>query len=147
MKVTLLLCGLTTGSLVKRLLLFKLDFRGFFLMPRTLGSLLKSFFDSQDMFQHFHLPLSSQDFDDLTALQSLMDSHNRAPGSKDVWFWHGTAKGYKPKMFYSHTFASKSFNPLTSWIWKSSCTMKIKEFAWMLIMDRLNTKDMAERRN
>ena len=108
---------------------------------------VKEFFDSQDVFQHFHLPLSSQAFDDLTTLQSLMDIHNRAPGPKDVWFWHGTAKGYKPKMFYSHTFASESFNPLTSWIWKFSCTMKIKVFAWMLTMDRLNTKDMVERRH
>ena len=84
---------------------------------------------------------------DLTTLQSLLGGHNRAPGSKDIWFWNGTAKGYSPKLFYSHTFASESFNPLTAWIWKSSCTMKIKVFAWMLIMDRLNTKDMVDRRH
>ena len=108
---------------------------------------VQEFFDSQDIFQHLHLPLSNQAFDDLTTLQSLLGGHNRTPGSKDIWFWNGTAKGYSPKLFYSHTFASESFNPLTAWIWKSSCTMKIKVFAWMLIMDRLNTKDMVERRH
>ncbi|XP_073360069.1 uncharacterized protein [Aegilops tauschii subsp. strangulata] len=107
----------------------------------------QEFLDSQGMFQHFHLPLSSQAFDDLTTLQSLLGGHNRTPGSKDIWFWNGTAKGYSPKLFYSHTFATESFNPLTAWIWKSSCTMKIKVFAWMLIMDRLNTKDMVDRRH
>ncbi|XP_073355123.1 uncharacterized protein [Aegilops tauschii subsp. strangulata] len=105
------------------------------------------FLGSQDIFQQFHLPLSSQAFDELTILQSMLDGLIRAPGSKDIWFWKGTAKGYSPKLFYSHTFVSASFNPLTAWIWKSSCTMKIKVFAWMLIMDRLNTKDMVERRH
>ena len=79
--------------------------------------------------------------------QSLLNDHSRVPGSKDIWLWSGTAKGYSPKLFYSHTFVSESFNPLTTWIWKSSCTMKIKVFTWMLIMDRLNTKDMVERRH
>nr|XP_040258456.1 uncharacterized protein LOC120975813 [Aegilops tauschii subsp. strangulata] len=105
------------------------------------------FLDSQDIFQHFHLPLSNQAFDDLTILQSMLGGLNRTPGSKDIWFWKGTAKGYSPKLFYSHTFASASFNPFTAWIWKSSCTMKIKVFAWMLIMDRLNSKDMVDRRH
>ena len=77
----------------------------------------------------------------------MLGGLNRTPGSKDIWFWNGTAKGYSPKLCFSHTFASESFNPLTAWIWKSSCTMKIKVFAWMLIMDRLNTKDMVERRH
>ena len=90
---------------------------------------IKEFLDSQDMFQHFHLPLSSQAFDELTILQSMLGGLIRAPGSKDIWFWKGTAKGYSPKLFYSHTFVSESFNPLTAWIWKSSCTMKIKVFA------------------
>ena len=54
---------------------------------------------------------------------------------------------FKPKLFYCHTFVSEAFNPLLCWIWKSSCTLKIKVFAWMLIMDRLNTKDMVDRRH
>ena len=40
-----------------------------------------------------------------------------------------------------------SFNPLLNWVWANSCTMKIKFFAWMMIMDRLNAKDMIERRH
>ena len=30
--------------------------------------IVKEFFDSQDVFQHFHLPLSAQAFDDLVLL-------------------------------------------------------------------------------
>nr|XP_045086367.1 uncharacterized protein LOC120967116 [Aegilops tauschii subsp. strangulata] len=56
------------------------------------------FLGSQDIFQHFHLPLSSQAFDELTILQSMLGGLIRAPGSKDIWFWKGTAKGYSPKL-------------------------------------------------
>ncbi len=35
--------------------------------------------------------------------------------------------------------------PLTL-IWKSKCTMKIKVFLWLLLMDRLNTKEHLQRK-
>ena len=33
------------------------------------------------------------------------------------------------------------------WIWKTKCVMKIKVFAWLLFRDRLNTRDMLDRRH
>ena len=51
------------------------------------------------------------------------------------------------KKYYVHVHLPIIPNPLLGWIWKSCCTMKIKMFAWMLIMDRLNTQDMLERRH
>ena len=77
----------------------------------------------------------------------MMGSHSREASSKDLWLWQGSSKVFKTKLFYSHTFVSETFNPLLCWIWKSSCTLKIKVFAWILIMDKLNTKDMVERRH
>ena len=38
-------------------------------------------------------------------------------------------------------------NPILSWVWKSCCTMTVKMFAWLVIMDRVNTKDMIQRRH
>ena len=77
---------------------------------------VKEFFSSQDIVQHFHLPLSAQAFGELILIQSMMGSHSRVSGSKDVWFWQNSSKQFRPKMFYSHTFQSKAFNPLLSWI-------------------------------
>jgi len=34
-----------------------------------------------------------------------------------------------------------------SWIWKSQCTPRIKVFAWLMFVDRLNTRSMLRRRN
>ena len=104
-------------------------------------------FQSQDMINMFHLPLSAQAYQELLTVQDLMASCRREEEQTDTWFWQGTCNAFKPKLFYSFMHSNMSFNPLLLWIWKSSCTMKIKVFAWMLIMDRLNTKDMVERRH
>ena len=33
------------------------------------------------------------------------------------------------------------------WLWKIKCVMKIKVFAWLMFCDRLNTRDMLDRRH
>ena len=38
-------------------------------------------------------------------------------------------------------------DPIFKWIWKCSCTLKFKVFCWLLLMDRLNTRDMMQRRH
>ena len=108
---------------------------------------VKAIFNSIDLYQHFHLPLSAQAFDELNLIRNMLVSHTRDDACKDLWFWQGSSKVYKPKLFYGHVFQNETFNHLLCWIWKSSCTIKIKVFAWMLIMDRLNTKDMVDRRH
>jgi hypothetical protein len=37
--------------------------------------------------------------------------------------------------------------PVFKWIWRSACTLKFKVFGWLLLMDRLNTRDMMQRRH
>jgi hypothetical protein len=34
-----------------------------------------------------------------------------------------------------------------SWLWKSKCTPKLKFFWWLVLVDRLNTRNMLPRRN
>lgn len=65
----------------------------------------------------------------------------------DVWVWKEDKKTYTAKKYY--TFLHKHIVPIPilQWVWSSCCTMRIKFFAWMLIMDRLNTQDMLERRH
>ena len=81
------------------------------------------------------------------SLKDFLMLHEVEPSAMDVWYWHGSDKFYTPKRFYIQMHFNLPFNPLLNWIWSSSCTMKIKVFAWMMIMDRLNTKDMVERRH
>lgn len=48
--------------------------------------------------------------------------------------------------YYQQQFGHEQ-SPLTVvWIWKTKCVPKIKFFAWLLLNDRLNTRNMLRRR-
>lgn len=104
-------------------------------------------FNCNEFSSMVNLPLSEQAYAEFQMVQVLMLTHNRKEGLKEIWSWKGSDGAYKPKSFYTFMHSSITFNPLLNWVWVSSCTMKIKVFAWMLIMDRLNTKDMLDRRH
>lgn len=103
-----------------------------------------------DLSTLFHLPLSDNAFQELQAIQGLLANFNRdrVQDKNDIWSWSNSDKSYTAKRYYEMMIHSPiTPNSLLMWIWKSCCTLKIKVFAWMLIMDRLKTKDMLERRH
>ena len=66
----------------------------------------------------------------------------------DSWRWrHGKKSDYTSKKFYDFAFQPVVTNPILGWVWKSCCTMSIKMFAWLVIIDRVNTKHMIQRRH
>jgi hypothetical protein len=67
-------------------------------------------------------------------------------GDKDVWFYQWGEK-YQSRQFYKHLHAHLTAPPFYSWIWKSACIMRTKTFAWLLLSDRLNTRDILIRRH
>lgn len=90
---------------------------------------------SNSIGEAFHLPLSLQARDEVE------------PGcdTKDRWFcvWDDTGrKGFAPSEFYKFCFKDIQVDDAFSWIWKSKCTKKWKVFAWLLLADRLNTRNM-----
>jgi hypothetical protein len=102
-------------------------------------------YGTQDRTQLFHLPLSVQAYDEFCNLQMIL-AQNPLSGSKDSWSYQW-GDGYRPARFYAHAHASFQADPIYLWLWKSSCTMNIKVFAWLLPSDRLNTRDLLQRRN
>ena len=56
-------------------------------------------------------------------------------------------KGYTPRAFYNLFFKGMPTHTPSSWIWKSKCMSKHKFFAWLILHDRINTKDMLIRRH
>ena len=49
------------------------------------------------------------------------------------------------KIYYDSCFSHLVVDPIFKWIWKCACTLKFKVFGWLLLMDRLNTRDMMQR--
>lgn len=48
---------------------------------------------------------------------------------------------------YRSIIGSRMVHPVFLWIWKSKGQMKHKVFFWLLLKDRVNTRDMLRRRN
>ena len=100
-----------------------------------------------DPTSNFYLPLSVQAFEEFNHLLALMPLINLHEGEKDVWKWPSKSGAYHSRIYYLSCFSEIVVDPLLGWIWKCSCTLKIKVFGWLLLMDRLNTRDMMQRRH
>lgn len=93
----------------------------------------------------FHLPLSRLAYEELSQLQFLLSS-NPITDQKDVWTYRWGEK-YSSSKFYALIHQHLAVPAVYHWLWKSSCIMKTKVFAWLLLSDRLNTKNLLLRRN
>jgi hypothetical protein len=101
-------------------------------------------YGAKDKTHLFHLPLSTQAYGELCTLQQLMQN-NPLSGELDKWkYLWGDA--YKPACYYSYIHSHIQAPPVYKWIWKSACVMRTKVFAWLLLSDRLNTRDLLQRR-
>ena len=57
------------------------------------------------------------------------------------------AQGIPLDVFYWHAFSGVDAHPVYKMLWKSSCMPWVKNFAWLVLVDRLNTKTMLRRRH
>jgi hypothetical protein len=93
----------------------------------------------------FYLPLSFQAFAELEELKEIMAA-NPITSKWDTWSFCWGSK-YTAAKFYNHIHAHIQVSSVYRWIWKSCCTMRIKCFTWLLLSDRLNTRDLLQRRH
>ena len=108
---------------------------------------VREFMEQPETSEHFHLPLSQEAYIELTQLQDLLSLINSNVESKDIWKWPSKSGEFKSKIYYESCFSHLVVDPIFKWIWKCACTLKFKVFGWLLLMDRLNTRDMMQRRN
>ena len=64
----------------------------------------------------------------------------------DTWSYQ-RGPTYSSRKAFSHLQVSVEASPLFSWIWKSGNLGKHKFFAWLLLKDRLNTRNLLRRKN
>jgi hypothetical protein len=96
----------------------------------------------------FHIPLSQEAFaefllEDLClSTQGLMD-----PLASNTWSYIWGSQHFSSKKAYSVLTGNQPTRPHFSWIWKSSCQSKHKLFFWLLLRDRLKTRNLLARKN
>ena len=95
----------------------------------------------------FYLPLSQEAFSELQQLQHYLEGIPYNIDSKDQWTFIWGNSSYTSSRFYKFVFSGLQAEQTFSWLWKTKCTPRLKFFAWLLIVDRLNTRDIMRRRN
>jgi hypothetical protein len=127
--------------------LFDSSFRRLFSYAKDKFQSVKEFFERESVLDNFHLPLSVQAHDELADLQVILHNASLIPESNDSWIFKLGNKGFRPNNVYKQAFDHIAIDLSSCWIWKSKCISKHKFLAWLILHDRINTKDMLLRRH
>jgi hypothetical protein len=68
------------------------------------------------------------------------------PNSKDSWHFIWGQRRFLACHFYRYQFRELKPSRAILGIWKTKCIPKIKFFAWLLLNDKLNTRNILRRR-
>jgi hypothetical protein len=100
----------------------------------------------EDLGEHFHLPLSEEAFSELLQLQAILLNF---PSNMvdDTWLAFNSATSFKVSKAYQHIVGTRDVCPLFKGLWKSCCQHKHKVFFWLILKDRLNTRELLQRKN
>ena len=100
----------------------------------------------EDLFQ---LPLSQQAYEEFLELQIICDEAKEriALRNKDQWSYIWGSDEFYCKKAYKVLQGEIIVIPHFKWIWESSCQAKHKFFFWLLLLDRLNTRNLLARKN
>jgi hypothetical protein len=107
---------------------------------------VKEFCSLDNIGDIFHLPLSPEAFQEYNEIQQITQNLNLSQSNNDTWTYKW-GDSYTSRKYYK--FMYRLVNPPTplSWIWKSKLWPKLKVFSWLLLVDRLNTRNMLKRRH
>jgi hypothetical protein len=107
---------------------------------------VKQIMKANDLESVLNLPLSAQAYEEYLSIQDYLSSQAYDFDGTDQWSFIWGSQQYSSRKFYSRVFAAQNVHQSFSWVWKSKCT-HLKFFAWLLLVDRLNTKTMLQCRN
>jgi len=114
---------------------------------RNSNSSVQELMHAEDLDSIFHLPLSLPAMEEMTSLQQELVLVPYHADSKDTWSLIWGNQIYTSRRYYMLAFQYTHASPVFKRMWSSKCTQRIKFFAWLLLVDRLNTKTMLVGRN
>jgi hypothetical protein len=102
--------------------------------------------DTEELAHLFTLPLSEEAFQQLLVLvgdlNALLDIT-----ANDVWSYIWGSPIYSSVKAYKQLIGSKQVHPCYLWLWKASAQKKHKVFFWLLLKDRLSTRNILRRKH
>ena len=107
---------------------------------------VQAFLNTTDLATTFNIPLSVQAHNELRKIQREV-ANVELTNANDTWTCCWGAQSFKTTSYYSYYFREITAHVAFKWLWKTKCTAKIKVFGWLLLSDRLNTRNMLKRRH
>jgi hypothetical protein len=95
----------------------------------------------------FKLPLSTQAAIQLEELLQTIDNFHWDDNINDRWTYSWGNSKYSSKKAYKLFSGTVPDSPLFPWLWSSSNLGKHKFFFWLLLRDRLSTRNLLRRKN
>jgi hypothetical protein len=97
----------------------------------------------------FHLPLSQQAYSEFLLMENFCQYAREKISENEIdkWSYIWGSNVFTVKQAYNAMIGYQEVQPHFVWIWKSSCQPKHKFFFWLLIHDRLNTRNLLKRKN
>ena len=96
---------------------------------------------------HFNLPLSLEARDELNDLTHIINGWTLQSMEPNAWIFFQVETEYRPRKFYKFLFRNITDPSYITKIGKSKCIMRHKVFAWLMLMDKVNQRDMLLRRH
>lgn len=104
-------------------------------------------FLSKDPATQFWLPMSQEAAAQLVQLQQLLDGMNINNQEHDVWSYIWGSSIFTTKQAYKALSGTMPASPIFKWLWNSCVQGRHRFFFWLLVRDRLNTRNILRRKN
>jgi hypothetical protein len=97
----------------------------------------------------FHLPHSVQAFNEFEILEGICVTVGQRiqMGDQDTWTYIWGNNSFSSKKAYNVLIGVQPVPDLFPSLWDTSCQAKHKFFFWLLLHDRLNTRNLLRRKN
>lgn len=105
-----------------------------------------TFFLEKQTQDSFFLPLSQQASAQLINLQNIIQQSILEPDREDQWTYIWGSNTFSSKRAYKCLVGTQEASPLFKWLWSAGNLGKHKIFFWILLRDRLNTRNLLKRK-
>lgn len=102
---------------------------------------------TEDLTELFTLPLSQTAFQQVNEIQQILNNWTAEEQQTDVWTYFSSGSKFKSSLAYQKLIGQHVIDPAFRWTWISLCQPKHKVFYWLLLKDRLSTRNILRRKN
>jgi hypothetical protein len=99
-----------------------------------------------DLNSILHLPISQEAYSQLLQLAAMLENV-AGREEADIWTYIWGSPWFSSSKTYTHLIGHREVHPAFRWLWKSAPQKKHKVFFWLLLHDRLSTRNILRRKN